>query len=205
MYENMQRFAMDINKVFYLHKEDRNPQWRLIDAKGLILGRLATQIADALRGKDKPYYTPHDDAGDYVVVINADKVQLTGNKWEGKEYARYTGWIGGYRVTKARDLLVKHPTELIERAVRGMLPKNKLNREIIKKLKVYAGPEHPHAAQVETSKPILTKPVPAVRKTTANSEVKTTEAVKPTTGKTSEAKTAKKPVKKVSTESKGKS
>ena len=124
---------MDMNKTFYLHKEDRNPQWRLIDAKGAVLGRLATQIANALRGKDKPYYTPHDDAGDYVVVINADKIQLTGNKWEGKEYVRYTGWIGGYRVTKAKDMLAKNPTQLIEHAVRGMLPKNKLNKGIYKK------------------------------------------------------------------------
>jgi large subunit ribosomal protein L13 len=142
---------MDMNKAFYLHKEDRNPQWRLIDANGVILGRLATQIANALRGKDKPFYTPHDDAGDYVVVINADKIKLSGDKWEGKEYARYTGWIGGYRVTKAKDLLLKHPTHIVELAVRGMLPKNKLNKEIIKKLKVYAGPEHPHQAQIETS------------------------------------------------------
>jgi large subunit ribosomal protein L13 len=158
---------MDMNKVFYLHKEDRNPQWRLIDAKGMILGRLATQIANALRGKDKPFYTPHDDAGDYVVVINADKIQLSGDKWEGKEYARYTGWIGGYKVTTAKELLAKDPTQLIELAVRGMLPKNKLNREIIKKLKVYAGAEHPHKAQVETSKPILVNPVRAVRKMAA--------------------------------------
>lgn len=143
---------MDMNKTFFLHKEDRRPQWRVIDAKGAILGRLACQIANALRGKDKPYFTPHDDAGDYVVVINADKVALTGNKWEGKEYARYTGWIGGYRVTKAKDLLIKHPTQLIEFAVHGMLPKNKLNRQIIKKLKIYTGEQHPHMAQVETSK-----------------------------------------------------
>jgi large subunit ribosomal protein L13 len=142
---------MDMNKTFFLHKEDRRPQWRLIDAKGAILGRLACQIANALRGKDKPYFTPHEDAGDYVIVINAEKVALTGDKWEGKEYARYTGWIGGYRVTKAKDMLIKHPTQLIELAVFGMLPKNKLNRQIIKKLKVYVGDQHPHTAQLETS------------------------------------------------------
>lgn len=173
-----------MNKAFYLRKEDRNPQWRLIDAEGAILGRLATQIANALRGKDKPYYTPHDDAGDYVVVINADKIKLTGDKWEGKEYARYTGWIGGYRVTKAKDLLIKHPTQLIELAVRGMLPKNKLNREIIKKLKVYAGPEHPHKAQVETSKQSLEKPRRAVRKEVVKTETSIKKAPKPTTKKT---------------------
>jgi large subunit ribosomal protein L13 len=168
---------MDMNKAFYLHKEDRNPQWRLIDANGVILGRLATQVANALRGKDKPFYTPHDDAGDYVVVINADKVKLSGDKWEGKEYARYTGWIGGYKVTKAKDLLLKHPTQLIELAVRGMLPKNKLNREVIKKLKVYAGPEHPHQAQVETSKRNQSEFVRPVRKVVKSNDVKAKKAV----------------------------
>lgn len=168
---------MDMNKAFYLHKEDRNPQWRLIDANGVILGRLATQVANALRGKDKPFYTPHDDAGDYVVVINADKVKLSGDKWEGKEYARYTGWIGGYKVTKAKDLLLKHPTQLIELAVRGMLPKNKLNREVIKKLKVYAGPEHPHQAQVETSKRNQAEFIRPLRKVVKSNEVKAKKAV----------------------------
>ena len=195
---------MDMNKTFYLHKEDRNPQWRVIDAKGMILGRLATQIADALRGKDKPYYTPHDDAGDYVVVINAEKIELSGNKWEGKEYARYTGWMGGYRVTKAKDLLEKDPTQLIERAVRGMLPKNTLNRDIIKKLKVYAGPEHPHTAQVETSKPLLVKPVQAVRKTMVKAEDKAVKAEKPAAKKTATTKTTKKPVRAASTKNKAK-
>lgn len=165
---------MDMNKTFFLHKEDRRPQWRLIDAKGEILGRLACKIANALRGKDKPYFTPHDDAGDYVVVINADKVALTGDKWEGKMYERYTGWIGGYRVTKAKDLLAKHPTQLIEFAVHGMLPKNKLNRQIIKKLKVYAGDQHPHAAQIETSKRTASEPARPVapKKTRKNPAAK---------------------------------
>lgn len=142
---------MDFNKTFFLAKEDSNPQWRLIDAQGQTLGRLATHIADALRGKDKPNFTPHTDGGDYIVVVNADKVYLSGNKWEGKEYARYTGWIGGLKITKAKDMLVKHPTHLVELAVRGMLPKTKLARAVIKKLKVYAGPEHPHKAQIDTS------------------------------------------------------
>jgi len=139
---------MDINRTFFLKKEDRNPQWILIDAEGLVLGRLATQIAETLRGKNQAEYTPHTDAGDYVVVINADKVVLTGNKWEGKIYDSYSGWIGGYKTQTARELAAKHPTEIIERAVRGMLPKNKLNRQIIKKLKVYVGAEHPHKAQI---------------------------------------------------------
>ncbi len=142
---------MDMNRTFFLRKEDRTPAWRVIDANGAILGRLATEVADALRGKDKADYTPHTDGGDYVVIINAEKVALSGDKWECKEYARYTGWIGGYRVTKAKDMRAKDPARIIELAVRGMLPKNKLSRAIIKKLKVYAGSEHPHKAQVETS------------------------------------------------------
>ncbi|HEV2601688.1 MAG TPA: 50S ribosomal protein L13 [Candidatus Babeliales bacterium] len=139
---------MDMNRAFFLKKEDRNPQWHVIDAKDEILGRLATKIADILRGKNRPEFTPHDDAGDYVVVINAEKIKLTGDKWDGKIYDRHTGWIGGYKVQTARELHAKRPTDLIEKAVRGMLPKNKLNRKIIKKLKIYAGTVHPHIAQV---------------------------------------------------------
>lgn len=139
---------MDMNKSFVLRKEDRNPSWHVLDAEGKVLGRLATEIANILRGKNKPQFTAHTDSGDYVVVINAEKIALTGNKWEGKEYARYTGWMGGYKVTTAKDLLQKHPTHLIELAVRGMLPKNKLNRQVIQKLKVYTGSEHPHKAQI---------------------------------------------------------
>ncbi len=140
---------MNMNRSFTLRKEDRKPQWRVIDAQGKILGRLATQIADILRGKDKPYYTPHTDSGDYVVVINAEKVVLSGSKLKDKEYVSYSGWIGGKKVKTAREIMEKHPTRIIEYAVHGMLPKNKLNREIIKKLKIYAGEEHPHKAQIE--------------------------------------------------------
>jgi len=139
---------MSMNKHFVLKKEERAPQWRVFDAEGKILGRLATQIATVLRGKDKPYYTPHTDSGDYVVVINAEKVALSGNKMEDKEYIRFSGWMGGKKVATAKELLAKHPTQLVEKAVKGMLPKNKLNKEIFKKLKVYVGPEHPHKAQV---------------------------------------------------------
>jgi len=139
---------MDMNKTFFKRKEDRTPTWKLIDAEGKILGRLATEIADTLRGKDKPCYTPHTDCGDYVVVINAEKVKMTGDKATDKEYDRYTGYMGGYKVTTARELFEKHPERIIEHAVKGMLPKNKLNREIFKKLKVYAGKEHPHKAQI---------------------------------------------------------
>jgi len=139
---------MDMNKTFFLRKEDVAPTWKLIDAEGQILGRLATDIADALRGKDKAVYTPHTDGGDYIVVINAEKVKLTGDKLEQKEYDRYSGWMGGYKVRTAKEMLEKHPTHLVEHAVKGMLPKNKLSRQVIKKLKVYAGSEHPHKAQL---------------------------------------------------------
>ena len=139
-----------MNKAFFLPKEARNPQWLLIDAEGLVLGRLATQIANILRGKNKPYYTPHTDSGDYVVVINADKVLLTGNKLKNKIYDRYTGWMGGYKVQTAQEVLEKTPTKILELAVKRMLPKNKLSNQIIKKLKAYAGPDHPHAAQISS-------------------------------------------------------
>lgn len=139
---------MDMNRTFFLRNEDRKPQWKLVDAQGAVLGRLATEIADMLRGKDKSWYTPHTDGGDYVVVINADKVRLTGNKLKTKEYARYTGWLGGLRLTTASEMLKKDPTKLIENAVKGMLPKNKLSRSVLKKLKVYAGDVHPHHAQI---------------------------------------------------------
>lgn len=135
---------MDMNKAFFMKKEERNPQWKLIDAKGKVLGRLATQLADMLRGKDKPEFTHHTDGGDYVVIINAEQVVLTGKKWDDKIYDKYTGWMGGYKTRTARQL---RPEELINLAVLRMLPKNKLSAQIIKKLKVYAGSEHPHKAQ----------------------------------------------------------
>jgi large subunit ribosomal protein L13 len=139
---------MDMNRAFFLRKEDMNPKWRLIDAEGQVLGRLATQIAEALRGKDKAFYTPHTDSGDYIVVINADKIVLTGNKMEDKEYARYSGWIGGLKITTAEEMLQKFPERIIKFAVKGMLPKNRLSRQILDKLKVYAGSKHPHIAQI---------------------------------------------------------
>lgn len=143
---------MNMNRAFFLKKEDRDPQWILIDATGLVLGRLATQIAETLRGKNRPEYTPHTDSGDYVVVVNAEKIVLTGNKWEGKTYESYSGWIGGLKTKTASEMLVKHPTKIIEKAVEGMLPDNKLSRQIVKKLKVYVGSEHPHHAQINTSR-----------------------------------------------------
>lgn len=138
---------MDMNKIFYLRKEDQAPRWHVVDAKGKVLGRLASEIANVLRGKHRTFFSPHTDCGDYVVVINADKIVLTGDKWTDKEYTRYTGFIGGFKITTAKEMLVKHPTRIIEHAVQGMLPKNRLSRQVIKKLKVYVGDKHPHFAQ----------------------------------------------------------
>lgn len=138
---------MDMNKAFFLKKEDVKPVWKHINAEGKVLGRLATEIANVLRGKDRAYFTAHTDSGDYVVVTNAEKVVLTGSKWADKEYVRHSGYPGGLKKTTAKELLAK-PTEIVIRAVKGMLPKNKLNHKIIKKLKVYAGSEHPHKAQL---------------------------------------------------------
>ncbi len=124
-----------------------NKEWYVIDANDEVLGRLASQIAKILRGKNKPSYTPHVDCGDYVIVVNADKVKLTGKKMTDKVYTRYTGFPGGQRFATPADFLAKKPAFVIEEAVRGMLPKNRLGDAIIKNLKVYAGAEHPHAAQ----------------------------------------------------------
>ncbi|MFH0898236.1 MAG: 50S ribosomal protein L13 [bacterium] len=137
-----------MNKSFVLKKEARDPQWQVIDATDQVLGRLATKVAGILRGKDKPAFTPHIDTGDYVVIINCDKIVLSGEKWTGKTYRFYSGWRGGIKEKTAREIFEKDPARIIELAVKGMLPKNKLSRQVIKKLKVYAGSEHPHKAQV---------------------------------------------------------
>ena len=122
-------------------------KWVVIDAKDEVLGRLATGVAFLLRGKHKTDFTPHVDCGDYVIVINADKVQLTGNKWSDKEYVSHTGYPGGQRFIVAEKLMVKKPYAMVEKAVRGMLPKNRLGRQLFRNLYVYAGTEHPHHAQ----------------------------------------------------------
>ncbi|MBR5849533.1 MAG: 50S ribosomal protein L13 [Alistipes sp.] len=122
-------------------------EWYVIDATNEVLGRLASQIAKILRGKNKPCYTPHADCGDYVIVINADKVKLTGKKMTDKVYVRHTGYPGGQRFATPADYLAKKPTFIVEKAVKGMLPKTRLGEHILKNLKVYAGAEHPHAAQ----------------------------------------------------------
>jgi large subunit ribosomal protein L13 len=136
---------MDMNKAFFLKKEDRQPNWVVLDAKGMIVGRLATKIADILHGKHVPAFTPHDDAGDYVIVINAKDVVLSGNKWSQKTYDRYSGYIGGLKTSTAKDL---GPIGVIEKAVERMLPKSKMGRAAIKKLRIYEGAEHPHQGQV---------------------------------------------------------
>ena len=122
-------------------------EWYLVDAEGQILGRLATQIADRLRGKGKPQFTPHVDTGDFVVVVNAEKIAVTGNKLEQKLYYRHSGYPGGLRQRTLGEELERRPTEVLRKAVKGMLPRNRLARRQLTKLKVYAGPEHPHEAQ----------------------------------------------------------
>ncbi len=134
-------------KTYMAKPSDITKKWYVIDAEGKVLGRLATEIATLLKGKHKPEYTPHVDTGDFVIVINADKVLLTGRKWEQKEYLSYSGYPSGLKRIKYADLLRRKPEFIIEKAVKGMLPKNRLGRRMITKLKVYAGAEHPHQAQ----------------------------------------------------------
>ena len=123
-------------------------KWYVVDAEGIVLGRLATRISTMLTGKHKPIYTPHVDVGDFIVVVNADKVVLTGRKASDKTYYRHTGWVGGIKSMTASEMLERKPTELVSHAVRGMMPKSRLGRSQLTKLKVYAGPEHPHEAQL---------------------------------------------------------
>ena len=122
-------------------------KWYVVDAEGMVLGRLASQVAAILRGKNKPTFTPHFDTGDYVIVVNADKVVLTGNKEDQKEYKRYSGYTGGQKITKFKDMKAKYPERIVEHAIVGMLPHNKLGRQMAKKLRVYAGSDHGHEAQ----------------------------------------------------------
>jgi large subunit ribosomal protein L13 len=134
-------------KTYTAKKGEIAREWYLVDADGQTLGRLATQIADTLRGKNKPAYTPHVDTGDFVVVVNAEKIHVTGNKLDQKRYYRHSGYPGGLRSRTLREQLDRRPTEVLRTAVKGMLPKNRLARQQITKLKIYAGPEHPHEAQ----------------------------------------------------------
>ena len=134
-------------KTFSLKYSEVSRDWVVFDASGKILGRFATKIADKLRGKDKPTFTPHVDGGDFVVVINADKVKVTGNKAEQKKYYKHSLYPGGLKEKSYKEVLESTPERIIENAVKGMLPKNKLGKSIIKKLKVYSGSEHPHESQ----------------------------------------------------------
>jgi large subunit ribosomal protein L13 len=134
-------------KTYVATPSTRERDWLVVDATGKTLGRLATQIADALRGKRKPEYTPHCDVGDFVIVVNAEKVSVTGKKREEKLYRRHSGYPGGLRSRTLGEMLERRPEEVIRKAVKGMMPRNRLARAQLRKLKVYAGPEHPHAAQ----------------------------------------------------------
>ncbi len=136
-----------MKNTYMQKKEDIVRNWYVIDAEGQTLGRLATKVAHVLRGKHKPTYTPHVDCGDFVIVVNASKVNLTGNKLNDKIYYNHSGYTGGLRERSARVMKEKYPEEMIERAVKGMLPKGRLGRQMYKKLFVYAGSEHPHMAQ----------------------------------------------------------
>lgn len=126
---------------------DNSGKWWIVDAEDAVLGRLATGVASCLRGKHNPLFTPHVDTGDWVIVVNADKIKLTGRKWDKKMYYRHSGYVGGLKSVTARKLHEKKPEDLVRFAVKGMLPKNRLGRKLFKKLKVYAGSEHPHVAQ----------------------------------------------------------
>ena len=134
-------------KTQSLRNEDVQRDWHIVDAEGQTVGRLCTKIATVLRGKHKTNYTPHIDGGDYVIVVNADKVKFSGNKWRSKEYLRYSGYPGGLKRRTAEEMLAKKPEAIVEKAVKGMLPKNRLGRAVFRKLFVYAGAEHPHSAQ----------------------------------------------------------
>ena len=134
-------------KTYMARKEDIKKKWLVVDAQGQVLGRLATRLAQILRGKEKPSFTTHVDCGDFVIVVNADKIVLTGKKMEDKVYYWHSRYPGGIKSLKARVMLDRKPEEVVRLAVKGMLPKTKLGRQMIGKLKVYAGPEHPHAAQ----------------------------------------------------------
>jgi large subunit ribosomal protein L13 len=136
-----------VEKTFVTKAQDIQREWYVVDATGQTLGRLASKIARIVRGKHKPIYSPAVDAGDYVIVVNAEKIHVTGGKLDKKIYYRHSGYPGGLKEIALRDLLQKHPTRVIKYAVRGMLPKNRLGRRMFKKLKVYAGPDHPHEAQ----------------------------------------------------------
>jgi large subunit ribosomal protein L13 len=134
-------------KTYSAKQEEVTTEWFVVNAEGCVLGRLASFVASRLRGKHKPIFTPHVDMGDHIIVINAEKITLTGKKWDDKIYYRHSGYPGGIKADAAKDILEKKPTHLVQHAVRGMLPKNRLGRRMLRNLRVYAGPQHPHVAQ----------------------------------------------------------
>jgi large subunit ribosomal protein L13 len=135
-------------KTFMAKEEDQKREWYVLDAQGVVLGRLATKAANILRGKLKPEFTPHVDTGDHVIIINAEKVLMTGRKLQQKLYYRHSGYPGGIKSTLAQKMMKEKPEEIIRKAIKGMIPKNKLGKEVFRKLKVYAGSDHPHEAQM---------------------------------------------------------
>ena len=139
-------------KTYSLSGKEIDKAWHVVDATGQTLGRLSTEVAAILRGKHKPTYSPHLDMGDFVVVVNAEKVRVTGNKLQDKVYYRHTGYMGGLKETTLSDMLARKPGRVLELAVRGMLPRNRLSRHLLRHMKVYAGPDHPHEAQVNASR-----------------------------------------------------
>ena len=141
-------------KTYMANNQTINHKWYVVDAKGKTLGRLSTQVATVIMGKHKPEYTPHVDCGDYVIIVNADQVILTGNKWDDKIYRRHTGYNGGIREISAKEMMKKFPTRMVEKSIAGMLPKTKLGRAMASKLFVYAGNEHPHIAQQPENFPV---------------------------------------------------
>jgi large subunit ribosomal protein L13 len=144
---NLVRGRNSTMKTFVATPANRERNWLVVDATGQTLGRLATQIADTLRGKRKPQYTPHCDVGDFVIVVNAEKVSVTGNKRQEKRYYRHSGYPGGLRSRSFEEMIERRPEEVLRLAVKGMLPRTRLGRQQLRKLKIYAGPEHPHQAQ----------------------------------------------------------
>ena len=136
-----------MRKTYSAKAEEIERTWYVVDAEGKTLGRLATEVARILRGKHKPIYTPHVDTGDYVIIVNAEKIRVTGKRLDQKMYYRHSGYMGGLKETSLRTMLDKHPERVLQLAVKGMMPKNRLGRKMYKKLKVYAAPDHPHGAQ----------------------------------------------------------
>ena len=141
-------------KTFTPKPTDIHQKWYVVDARNEILGRLASKVAQVIRGKHKPIFAPHVDVGDYVIIINADKIRVTGRKAQQKKYTRYSGYPGGLREISYEEMLEKHPERILQHAIKGMLPKNRLGRKMFKKLKVYAGDQHPHSAQLPEQLPL---------------------------------------------------